>query len=187
MPLHLSRAGRKTAELSAEQGEAKQGLGQERGGGEVFPHPTSARRREPSVRFSLPGGTWLLAGRWHPAPPGLVRGCQVFSCEERTLFLDSFHGRCTTAGRVMELPEDNSRVHRGKGMLQWHRSNLGQALSPRELLSTQHLQDAPLPSLPLSRNSQPAWECPQTGTRRQPCGLLGNRIFIFSSQNSQTG
>ena len=84
----------------------------------------------PARRDAAPGR--VLAPSTLPAP---VQGSQVFSCEERELFLVSVHGCCTTAGCVMELPEDNSRVHWGKVTLWWHRSHLGQALSPRESLS----------------------------------------------------
>lgn len=111
-----------------------------------------------------------------------VQGSQVFSCKERELFLVSFHGRCTTAGCVMELPEDNSRVHWSKVTLQWHRSDLERALSPRESPSKQPLRDAPLPSLCLSRSSQPAWVpgCPQTGGQTAaPEGIWELHIYLL--------
>lgn len=86
----------------------------------------------PARRDVAPGR--VLAPGTLPAP---AQGSQVFSCKERELFLVSFHGHCTTAGCVMELPEDNSGVHWGKVTLQWHGSDLGQALSPRESLAKQ--------------------------------------------------
>lgn len=89
-------------------------------------------RSSPARRDVAPGR--VLAPGTLPVP---AQGSQVFSCKERELFLVSFHGHCTTAGCVMELPEDNSGVHWGKVTLQWHGSDLGQALSPRESLAKQ--------------------------------------------------
>lgn len=136
----------------------------------------------PARRDTAPGR--VLASSILPAPAP-VQGSQVFSCKERELFLVCFHGRCTTAGCVMELPEDNSRVHWSKVTLQWHRSDLGRALSPRESPSKQPLRDAPLPSLCLSRSSQPAWVpgCPQTvGTDNSPGGYLGTAHLSSPAQ-----
>ena len=112
----------------------------------------------------LPGRTWLRAGCWHPAPSSSTQGTHEV-CKEQELFLVSFHSHCTTAGCVVELPDDNSRIHWGKVTLGWHRSDLGRALSPGESLPKQPLRDAPLHSLFLSRSSQPVWVpgCRQTG------------------------